>query len=501
MRFLFSRKLLVAVFASFSALADAEEEMTKESMARGVRSNLAAYDEVKQPREGPAMVRFKLGESVSEAREGWVFDGLRITAPKDMEGRDFVWYFNAPTAWGNWFIVPAAGDFEGGFKNWIDADILYRDHDKAQEKKRQRVLQTLDGAYFEPGRDYLLWFRRVEDDAGQDKEVRVVFDFVPKPADKKKWDADAIDKALGLKPAGVAAQVAHLGSRGGRAMLDESLFDANDARSRIKDVLSHIRSTSRLQGGFFVTMEMSCPPCKKTPRMADIVASHGPPDCVISGAERQRVSEHAGGTPEKDDGMLLHYYDYFAFETRADDPEGRVHHVRTHASDFGALRVPEKSLFMRQVDLQNLSLFFQDGKEVGRLYFFLEGSKQPLVMQAPPAGRYQLDEETVLESEGGGKWQWLSLEGSTVTRRVPMEKNVMHGVAEGFYANGSTRFKAPYRNGRLHGEVVEMDENGKTTRKLQFRDGEQVSDEEAAAPRKGPKQPDAGTPAPKPKPF
>ncbi|MFO1439301.1 MAG: hypothetical protein U1F81_13365 [Verrucomicrobiaceae bacterium] len=495
-----SGRLLAVFFAGFSVTAAlAEEEMTKESMARGVRSNPTAYDEVRQPREGAATARIKLGETVSEAREGWVFDGLRITAPKDMEGRDFVWYFNGPTEWGNWFIVPVSGEFDGGFKNWIDADILYREHDRAQEKDRQHVLQTLDGSYFEPGRDYFLWFRRVDDDAAQNKEVRVVFDFVRKPAKQKEWDAEAIEKALGLKHAAAADQVAHLGSRGGRAMLDESLFDAADARGRIKDVLSHIRRTSRLSGGFFVTMEISCPPCQKTPKMADIQARHGPPDCVISSAEAKRVSDHAGGTPEEDDGKLLHYYDYFAFETRADDPEGRVHHVRTHASDFGALRVPEKGLFVRQVEMKNLSVFFQDGKETGRMYYFLEGSKTPFVIKAPPAGRYALNDETVLEHEGGGKWQWLSLNGTTVTRRVPMEENVMHGVSEGYYADGTLRFKAPYRRGRLHGEVVEMDESGKVTRKLQFRDGKEVSDEDAAAPRKGPKQGGSGEPAPKPK--
>ena len=111
--------------------------------------------------------------------------------------------------------------------------------------------------------------------------------------------------------------------------------------------------------------------------MAQIIAKHGPPDLVISGSETWRVFPHKDrGDDDESDKLTLHYYDYFAFETLTDDPKGVVQRVRTHASDFGAFRVPKTGLFARQASLKNLTAFFKDGVEVGRMYFFLEGSKK-----------------------------------------------------------------------------------------------------------------------------
>ena len=460
-----------------------DDEKAKQKMAEGVRKNLAAYDTVEGSLEaGPVTVRTRLGESVSDAGEGEVYDGIRFTAPKDLKGKDFVWYFNAPTAWASWYIVPVKGDFEGGFQNWIDADCLYSELDQAEDKDRQRTLQSLEGSYFESGREYVLWFRRADRDAGQNLEVRAVLAFAPLPADEKKWDADSIEDALKLKRATAADQVKFLNSRGGRAMLDKELFDPSDAKGRIDDVISAIRTTSRTRGGFFVTMEMACPPCKKSPKMEEVIARHGPPDCVITSAERMRVRKHGRDEPvdEEDENLVQHFYDYFAFETESGDSEGRVQRVRTHASNFGMLSTPEKGGHVRAVGMKNLNVFYQDRKEVGRMYFFMEGPKNPLVIQEPPVGKYEMNENSMLNYEGGGKWQWLSLKGDKVVRRIPLENHMLHGMGEGFYDNGKPSFRAPYEKGQLHGEVIEMNDEGVVTSRRMFRDGKRIEAEEGA---------------------
>ena len=447
------------------------EELTRESMISGVRAKLDAFDLVEVNTDGLASAKVTLGETVSQQAEGPVFDGVRFKAPQKLKDRDFVWYFNGPTSWGNWFIIPAEGECEGGFKNWMNADCLYQEHDKAGEKERHRILQTLDGSYFESGREYVLWFRRVADDKGKDRALRLVMGFPLRP-DGEEWDADTAEKALKLVPAPVPEQVAHLSSRGGQVMLDAALFDPGDASDRIMDVFTQIRHTSRHRGGFFVTMETAIPPCRRTPEMAQIIAKHGPPDLVISGSETRRVfPQKDRGDDDESDKLTLHYYDYFAFETLTDDPKGVVQRVRTHASDFGAFRVPKTGLFARQASLKNLTAFFKDGVEVGRMYFFLEGSKKPVVITEPPAGRYLLDEDMVLQHEASGKWQWLSEQAGVVSRRVLMENHRMNGLAEGFYPGGKPRFKAEYKDGQLHGEVVEFQPDGEVARRTRYVEG------------------------------
>ena len=271
-----------------------------------------------------------------------------------------------------------------------------------------------------------------------------------------------------------------LNSRGGRAMLDPELFDPADARSRIDNLFFSIRSTSRLRGGFFITSEIACPPCIKSPKMAEVRARHGDPDCTITQAEHDRVRTRAGDTrDEKEKNLTQHFYDYFAFETDANDPEARVQRVRTHASNFGKLRPPEEGSFMRSVGMKNLSIFYQDGKEAGRMYYFMEGSKKPLVILEPPMGAYADDDDTVLKYEGDGKWLWLALKGDKEIRRIPFENHVMHGMGEGFHENGKPSFRAPYRNGNLHGEAIQLNEEGNVILRRTYEDGEEVAPEKA----------------------
>jgi hypothetical protein len=93
------------------------------------------------------------------------------------------------------------GDFGRGFRNWIDADCLYQDLDSAGETARQRTFQSLDGDYFEPGREYILWFRKHENRPSQNRELRTVLAFAALPEDQKEWDSVLIEGALQLKRA------------------------------------------------------------------------------------------------------------------------------------------------------------------------------------------------------------------------------------------------------------------------------------------------------------
>ncbi|MCB1278292.1 hypothetical protein [Prosthecobacter sp.] len=477
--------LLCCLLAPIAMLAQEEVERTPETMIAGVRANLAAYEKIKlSGASSSASFKIKLGETTSSYKGGLVFDGFRITAPEDLEGRDFVWYFNAPGAWSTWYVVPVSGDVEDAFRNWLNADKIYQGLDVAGEKDRFRALQTLDGSYFKPGRDYIFWFQQNKET--KDTELRVTLGFAAKPADDKEWGHAGVEKALKLKPAGAAQQVKELGSRGGRILLDQAFFSKGYAEGRIDDVFFNKRQTSWTRGGYFVTIEMSCPPCRTEPSLAKIRAKYGDADFVQSAEEHDKVygSREGKGKPDKEDRVVTHFYDYFGFEIDPNDPAETVLRVRTQANDFSKLQPPDADGHFAQIGMKNLTVFYKDKKEVGRMYFFTEGGKVPLLIQEPPVGQYR-NEDEVLDYQGGGRWLLLDMEDHQVVRRIPFANHRMEGLAEGFYSDGSPSFKASYKAGELHGEAVQYSEEGKVVKRQRFRDGEPV-DESEGAPKKGP---------------
>lgn len=485
--------LTVALLLALRALSLGEEEihLTKEIMIEGTRANIEAYDKIKPSTpDAPVSVRLKLGETVSKYRDKLTFDGFRITAPGDLEGRDFVWYHNAPESWGTWYIVPVEGEVGDGFRNWLHGDKVYEDLDKAGEKDRRRALQSLDGSYFKPGADYILWFQHTG--PGHANDLRAVFHFAPKPKEDDEWDHETLEKALKLKPAPASDQVKQLGSKGGDILLDSAFFTAGYGAGRINEVFFNIRQTQRMRGGYFITMEMACPPCRTEPSLIKIREKHGAADFVQTAAEAERVSGgERGKDKDEDEAVTTHYYDYFGFEVAAKDPEEKVLRVKTHASDFSQLRPPAKGGFYGQVEMKNLTVLYQDGREVGRYYYFMEYDKEPICIQEPPVGQYQ-NEDLTLEYQGGGNWQLLTHQKGKLTRRIPYAGNRMEGVAEGFHPNGKPSFKAPYQGGVLHGEVVEYSASGDVTGRQRYSHGQQVKDE----PRKGPLRPAEEKPKP-----
>lgn len=454
------------------------QELTIEAIQAGLAAKKDAFQEIKIAGDGKAAdFDLKLGESTVKLGEEQ-FDGFRFTAPEVPEGADFVWYFNAPGPWGNWYILPVEGKPGQAFRNWLDGDKLYEPFDKGGEKERVRILQTLRGDYFTKGAEYLMWFRKTS--AGEDGSLRGRAAFAKKKDAEGSWDHDEIEKALKLKPAAVEEQVASLNSTGGLILLDKDSFEPGYAKERIDSAFFSIRSTKRMSGGFFITTQTFIPPCKTTPSFAAIVKKHGEPDFSRSGEEQAKRMSHSGGTPIDDDDkkVTVHYYDYFGFEVETGAKEPKVLRVVTQGTNYSKLRAPAKGASYAQADLENLTVFHQDGKEVGRAYYFLEGGKDPLFIKEPPAGAYESDGD-VLTAKGKGKWTWESkFQDGKIARKMLLEDNRLHGKAEGFYPNGKPQFTAEYKKGELHGEVVQYDEAGKEQARRKFKDGKPEGEEE-----------------------
>ena len=453
------------------------QELTIEALKEGLSAELEAFEEVSIPSEGKATtLAITLGEKPVKIGKD-LFDGFRFRCPKLEGGKDFVWYFNAPANWGNWYIVPVKEDPGQAFKGWLDGDKLYRPYDKPAEKDRLRILQTLDGTYFKEGSEYIMWFRKTGD--GPATDLRGSAAFVKKEDPEDKWDHESVEEALALEEAAPADQVAALSSKGGLILLDPDFFDPGYAKGRIDSAFFSMRQTKRASGGFFITIQTATPPCQTEPSFKEIEKKYGTADFTRTGEEMDKRATHTEGDPVDDDekGITHHYYDYFAFETESGSKDPKVLRVRTHGTNFSALRAPEKGSSWVVIDTENLVVFHKDGKEVGRAYYFLEGEKKPLFITEPPAGEYSRSKEDVLIVKGKGAWLWETrYPDGKIGRRIPFKDNRMHGKAEGFYPDGKPEFTAEYRAGNLDGEVVKFDKAGKETSRRKFKDGEPAED-------------------------
>ena len=402
----------------------------------------------------------QLGESTTQLPDGDKLDGFRFKAPEGSDTTDFVWYFNAPSDWSNWYLCPMEGEFERNFGSWLEADQLYKQFDRIHEKQRHRTLQTLGSGYFKPGKEYIMWFRQVGKGKG-----RLTGRLALKES-KDKWEHDDIEKALKLKKMPLEAQVRELNSRGGKILFDKDFYDRSYAKNRIDNALFSIRRTKRLRGGLFITMEMQIPNCKTTPSITDIRKRHGEPDFIVTGEEMNKVYQ-----AEKDSNTITYYYDYFGFEVKKDDPKGIVQRVISQANNFSDLQPKDKKPSFGQVSMKNLTTFTKDGKEVGRMYYFLEGHKQPVVITAPPIGSYKSG-QLELEYKGDGVWLWRTyFDDGSLARKVSMQKHMMHGEAVGFHSPNVRSFVANYENGLLHGKVTKYSEGGEILDETIFEKG------------------------------
>lgn len=250
----------MVMVADALAQEDTIETLLKKIQADSGKFERIEVDDVDQTVD----FNLKLGESVVTLPSGSKLDGFRFKAPKDVEDYDFVWYFNAPKSWANWYLCPLEGAFERSFTSWLDADKLYKQFDRSGEEKRIRTLQTLDAGYFEAGKEYIMWFRKMDEGNGR-LSGRLTF-----KKSEEKWDHPEIEKALKLRAMPLNAQVQELKSRGGKILLDKEFFDTSYAKNRIDNVFFSIRQTKRLKDGFFITMEISIPNCETSPSFTKI---------------------------------------------------------------------------------------------------------------------------------------------------------------------------------------------------------------------------------------
>lgn len=470
----FRTMLCPGILFFLSVLAGAEE-LTQEIILKALQGSPPEMEVLEIAESEPTAFEFKIGESVVKAEEGdFVFDGFRFKAPAAPE-KDMVWYFNAPETWGQWYILPSEGEFKRGFKNWTDADVLYENFDKVGAKNRLRILQSLEGGYFEAGREYVMWFHRLsEDGADMDPRLTGVIHFVEPKGEEETRDHEDYERALGLVPQGPSAQIENLGSRGGKVLLDRAFFTPGYAANRIDSLFFSIRQTKQFRGGFFVKMQISVPPCKSEPSLIDIEKKYGPPDFVRSTTEKKKI----GYDIEEEPAVVTHYYDYFGLEVLEGDPKQTVQRVVSQAHDFSVLRpkVSKEEKTFGKISMENLTVFHDGKEEAGRVYYFLEGGKDAIVINEPPAGKYTRGVEE-LEYHGDGKWdQRYFYEDGTLARHFKLSENVREGIGEGFYEDGKPSFRAEYQDGVLHGELVKFDRDGTESERMEYREGKPVEE-------------------------
>jgi len=441
-----------------------------QSLAKALAENKSALDDVRLgENERSGMVTLKLGGTVVEHSDG-TYDGIFFKAPEEIRDRDFIWYFNAPEGWANWYIVPLEEDVKQGFSNWLTADKVYGELDKAGEKERFRTLQTLKGSYFEPGQEYVIWFRKVGEVKPGEARLRIAFG---KPKEEGKWKHEELEKALGLKPASAEEQVAELSSLGGMILLDGKFFDKGYADDRIESLFFSKRQQKQLSGGFFIQIKTSTPPCHTNPKLAEIIEKHGKPDFVRS--SKEEAARSSGNDSDEEPPTITYFYDYFGFVVKEGDEDKIVHQVTAQANNFSTLRPKgdERSTF-GQLGFENLTVFHFDGKEVGRIYNFDEEKKEPSVVKAPPEGTYR-NGQVSITFLGDGKWRMEAVsDGGKKVYIKRYERNRLNGITEVYHSNGKLKLSLSYKDGVPDGKIMEYDEDGAIVREAVYKDGEVV---------------------------
>ena len=292
----------------------------------------------------------------------------------------FIWYFNVPNEWSHWYICPVQQPFKPAFRDWLYADRLYQGFDQAGVLNRTRGLQALQRGYFVAGQEYIMWFSELKPHA--DDKVTFSMAFVPPQEDA--WEHDDFEQALRLSPQAAKKQMVQLSSRGGEILLDGAFFDKKYAHNRIDDLFQSFRVTRRLAGGFYISMEIKVLMCGTKPLLSDIEAKYGLADFVQPHTELNQVYARTDNDPD----VTTYFYDYFGFETVGSGDQRTVQRVVAHAVNYHDLkaRTQDKGLSFARLPMRNLTVFYDAAKEVGRLYYFLEGSKETVCVQLPPKG-------------------------------------------------------------------------------------------------------------------
>ncbi|HEX8312317.1 MAG TPA: hypothetical protein VF614_13435 [Chthoniobacteraceae bacterium] len=412
------------------------------------------------------------------------FGCVRFVAPKESP-RDMVWAFSVPAEWAQWFILPASGSMTG-FTNWLNADRLYAGLPATIENPAR--LQTLSAASLKAGETYVLWFK--EQRAMTEPAILTgVINFLPPPRKEKKekkeakeWDAEAIEKGLGLKAAPAAQQAAYFKSRGGKALLDSRFFRPKYAAGRIDDLLLAVRSSKSFPSGMFVEMRISIPPCETDPPLAGVEKAYGPADIVLSAQERQLFDKDAPADE------VAHYYDHFAFLVSEKAGQSHILQVTAQAPNTSEVRPQQDGLTWSDMPMNDIDLrvFYRDRKEIARVAFWgvkkaqLLSGKVPVDTFTRGTKADELREE--LKHLGTGSWEYRSTypDGQPY-RNAALQEHAYHGVIRDFYANGKPKAEATYTKGELDGVLKQWSKSGES-RERRYRQGELVVEGEESSP-------------------
>ena len=474
-----SKVVLLVSFGLFfsSALLSWGEEDYPHELVKAIQTKPEAFELITVDPEEPTDFKVPLGVATVTDRKGKTLDGFRFVAPKGSDKATFVWYFNAPSVWGHWYLCPVKGKLEQSFRNWFNGDCLYQKFDKPGEKDRLRVHQTLAPRYFEPGESYVMWFNRKLDEESVD-EVRGRIQFTTKK--EERWTPSEGEELLKLERQPSEIQAEHLGSRGAKILVDRNFFDAGYADSRIDSMFFSKRRVSRMKGGFFITIQTHVPVCTQSPSIDRVMKKYGQPDLVVTAAQQAQLAKRQGD----EDAAIendIYYYDHFGFEVAQDGKDSKIRQVSTHGADYRKINPDAKGKSFARLDLKNLVVFRDEGREVGRLYYFLEEEKEPLVVKLPPVGVYK-QPGFELEYLGEGRWKTTYYHrNGKVFRTDELQKNLLNGPSKWFFGSGEIRFEGRHRDGLLEGILTEYDQGGNVVKKINYKAGKIVKEPEASA--------------------
>lgn len=140
---------------------------------------------------------------------GRKIDAVRFRVPEG-EKRGMAWAFLPPANLAGWYIIPASGEMDGGFKQFFRPGAQKVLGAKAPKDAKQVLLQSLGAAHLKPGGEYILWFRFRDE-----KPAPLYLTIALPPAAE---DADNFDEAKIVKTLGLTSDGTDLGATD----LDES---------------------------------------------------------------------------------------------------------------------------------------------------------------------------------------------------------------------------------------------------------------------------------------
>ncbi len=421
-----------------------------------------------------------LGETPLDFGEGDVFDGFRFTVPEGQKGKDFIWFTSIPPHWFHWYILPLDEQDKPGFEVYFPPVKLYKSDNRVRLRSHPRIFQTLDADYFTEGHSYVIWFRRTQP-MMVDSKVNFRFAFAERP--DEGWKHDHLEKILKLEPQPAKKQMNRFGSRGAKALLDKQLFDpaygknaASVLISQIEELTTNPRSRGHLERTFQVAQTQ--------PSLKQIQEKLGKEDFFRSARESALLKESGSPLfrPGVEEALDTYYYDFFGFQVSPDDPEQRVVRVVSHGLSFQVFPRKAASHRLVMLDSINLAMFYDNGKEIGRIYHLNDTRHKTVAIQDPPPGIYKR-KGMQYDFKGDGILEFNVFYPSGNPREtLRLQDHLLHGECTSYFPDGQVAIQSHYQNGKLHGKHTQYAFPGAEPRVQMYGEGNQVPLAEAITP-------------------